>query len=117
MEIKVVKTAKVEPVRPKDLRVGDEILKGRSRWRIDKINWEARTLYITNVSDPEDSSALPDRFEVYDVYYRIIECREAYIRICSRCGKEIESGDMCDRCREEVKLKSSTQSYGAQVSE
>ena len=55
MEIKVVKTAKVEPVRPKDLRVGDEILKGRSRWRIDKINWEARTLYITNVSDPEDS--------------------------------------------------------------
>jgi len=116
MEIKVVKTAKVEPVRPKDLRVGDEILKGRSRWRIDKIDWEARTLYITNVSDPEDSSALPYRFEVYNVFYRIIECEEAYIRICSRCGKEIESGDMCDKCREEVKLKSSTQSYGAQAS-
>lgn len=72
---KVVKSAKIEVIKPSELKVGDYILWSNWKRMVLKINKYERTIVV---SDP-----IGDREETLNFfmnYYKIIECEEIEIK-------------------------------------
>lgn len=86
----VVKEAKIEIVKPTELRVGDQILWSNRNCTIDTISINYKKIYTT------DSNGLEFGAHGYLRYYKILECEE--VNICSVCGERLDSGDCCDDC-------------------
>jgi len=97
--MKVVKKAKIEVVRLAQLREGDEILWSNLRCKVLEIDRFKRKVTFVPSSLPLSYHSNPLEGS-YMHYYRVLKCEE--INICMLCGKEIEEGDICKECKEEV---------------
>ena len=94
--MKIVRTAKIEVVKLEQLREGDEILWSNLRCRVVNVDEFKRKVYFVPYSTPGEA------FEGYYLnYYRLIDYEEQ--NICHACGREIEEGEICDICKDEIK--------------
>jgi len=94
--MKIVRTAKIEVVKLEQLREGDEILWSNLRCRVVNVDEFKRKVYFVPYSTPGEA------FEGYYLnYYRLIDYEEQ--NICHACGREIEEGENCDICKDEIK--------------
>ena len=94
--MKMVKTAKIEVVTLSQLREGDEILWSNLRCKVLGIDSLSRSVIfapVGGVEKPFEGSFMH--------YYRVLACEE--VNICIFCGREISSGDICEKCRDEGK--------------
>jgi len=94
--MKIVRTAKIEVVKLEELKEGDEILWSNLRCRIVNIDRFKRKAYFVPHSSPDEA------FEgSYLNYYRLVNWEEQ--NVCRSCGREIEEGEICDTCKDEIK--------------
>ena len=94
--MKIVRTAKIEVVKLEQLKEGDEILWSNLRCKVITIDRSKHKVYFA----PYSTSDKP--FEgSYLNYYRLISGEEQ--NVCSACGREIEEGEICDTCKDEIK--------------
>jgi len=94
--MKIVKTAKIEIVKLEQLKEGDEILWSNLRCKIVSIDRFKLKAYFAPHSSPGEP------FEgSYLNYYKLIDWEEQ--NVCHLCGREIEEGEICDACKDEIK--------------
>ena len=94
--MKIVRTAKIEVVKLEHLKEGDEILWSNLRCKVITIDRFKRKVYFA----PHSTS--DKLFEgSYLYYYRLISGEEQ--NVCCACGREIEEGEICDSCKDEIK--------------
>ena len=94
--MKIVRTAKIEVVKLEELKEGDEILWSNLRCKIISIDRFKRKVYFVPHSSPDEP------FEgSYLNYYRLVNWEEQ--NVCRACGREIEEGEICDACKDEIK--------------
>ena len=94
--MKIVKKATVEVVTLSQLREGDEILWSNLRCKVLGIDSLSRSVIFApagGVEKPFEGS--------FTHYYRILVCEE--VNVCTSCGREIASGDICEECKDEGK--------------
>ena len=94
--MKIVKTAKIEVVTLSQLKEGDEILWSNLRCKVLEIDSLSRSVIfapVVSVEKPIEGSFMH--------YYRVLACEE--VNVCTFCGREIASGDICEVCKDEGK--------------
>jgi len=93
--MKIVRKAKIEIVKLDELKAGDYILWANLRCKVQKIDrWNHKVTFVP-CSMPDDKPLEGS----YLNYYRLIDWEEK--NICYICGKELEEGDICDKCEHE----------------
>ncbi len=83
-------------MRLEQLKEGDEILWSNLRCKVISIDRFKRKVYFVPHSmhdNPLEGS--------YLYYYRLVNWEEQ--NVCHACGREIEEGEICDACKDEIK--------------
>ena len=90
--MKTIKTAKIEIVTSKELRLGDHILWSNFRCKIVELIPEIRILQFED--DEKSVMVIPK----YSKFYRVLDCE--YKIMCNSCFQnEVEKeGDCCQEC-------------------
>ena len=94
--MKIVRTAKIEVVKLEQLKEGDEILWSNLRCKVvsvDKFKGKVYFIPHSTSGEPLEGSYLN--------YYRLVNWEEQ--NVCRACGREIEEGEICNTCKDEIK--------------
>lgn len=104
IEMKIIKTAKVEIIKSKDLKVGDYILWSNFKCKVVEIFTNAssdRTSVFAHILQFDDDEKSIMQIPKYKDFYKILDSEE--IILCNSCfnNQVVKEGDWCKECEED----------------